>query len=70
MSRDAIDMVFTEIHFLESYEGSARFDQVMNLLCRHGFQLHQLYDLNNNHRGQLTWGDALFVHQRVRLLSK
>jgi len=63
--RDAIDMVFSEVHFIESYEGAARFEQVMALLVQHGFKFHSFYGLNHNHRGQTTWGDALFVHPRI-----
>jgi FkbM family methyltransferase len=64
-ARGAVDMVFSEVHFMESYEGAARFDQVMSwLLCR-GLRFHGLYDINHNHRGQMTWCDALFVHPRV-----
>lgn len=63
--RGAIDMVFSEVHFLESYEGAARFDQIMALLMQHGFHFHNFYGLNHNHRGQATWGDALFVHPRI-----
>jgi hypothetical protein len=65
LERSAIDMVFTEVHFLESYEGAARFDQVMALLVGYGFQFHGFYGLNHNHRGQTCWGDALFVHTRI-----
>ena len=65
LARGAIDMVFSEVHFMESYEGAARFDQVMALLVQQGFQFHSFYGLNHNHRGQTTWGDALFVHPRI-----
>ncbi len=66
LSRGAVDMVFSEVHFMESYEGAARFDQIMATLFQHGFHLHNIYGLNHDHRGQATWGDALFVHQRVK----
>jgi FkbM family methyltransferase len=61
----AVDMVFSEVHFLESYEGSARFDQVMATLLLDGFKFHNFYGLNHNHKGQATWGDALFVHKSI-----
>ena len=63
----AIDLIFTEVHFLDSYEGSARFDQIMSLLVRHGFHFHNFYGLNQNQRGQATWGDAIFVHDRIKV---
>jgi FkbM family methyltransferase len=64
-ARGAVDMVYSEVHFMESYEGAARFDQVMSWLLGRGLRFHGLYDINHNHRGQMTWCDALFVHPRV-----
>lgn len=64
-ARGAVDMVYSEVHFMESYEGAARFDQVMGWMLGHGLRFHGLYDINHNHRGQMTWCDALFVHPRV-----
>jgi FkbM family methyltransferase len=64
-ARGAVDMVYSEVHFMESYEGAARFDQVMAWLLRHGLRFHSLYGVHHNHRGQMTWADAMFVHPRV-----
>ena len=64
-ARGAVDMVYSEVHFMESYEGAARFDQVMGWLLERGLRFHSLYDIKHNHRGQMTWCDALFVHPRV-----
>jgi FkbM family methyltransferase len=66
LEKNSVDMIFSEIHFMESYEGAARFDQIVLFLKNYGFQVHNIYGLNNNHRGQLTWGDALFVHESLR----
>jgi FkbM family methyltransferase len=64
-ARGGVDMVYAEVHFIESYEGAARFDQVMAWLLERGLRFHSLYGVNHNHRGQMTWADALFVHPRV-----
>ncbi|MGH8611468.1 MAG: FkbM family methyltransferase [Gammaproteobacteria bacterium] len=65
LSRGAIRVIFVEVAFSPLYEGGARFDQVMELLCDHGFRLHNLYGLVSNQRGELAWGDALFVKASV-----
>jgi FkbM family methyltransferase len=65
LARGAIDIVFTEVHFMESYEGAARFDQIMSALVGHGFHFHSFYGINHNHQGRATWADALFVHDRI-----
>ena len=64
-ARGAVDAVYAEVHFMESYEGAARFDQLMGWMLGRGLLFHSLYDINYNHRGQMTWCDALFVHPRV-----
>ena len=66
ISLGAIGLIYTEVHFLESYSGSARFDQIMSVLIEYGFELHNLYGLNHNQTGRLAWGDAIFVHKSIR----
>ena len=62
----AIGVIYSEVQFIESYEGAGQFDEMMLLLKGHGFRLHNLYDLHHNHRGELCWGDAIFVHDGAR----
>lgn len=57
----AIGIIYTEIQFAELYEGAAQAHQVTDLLSRHGYRLHNFYDLHHNQRGELCWGDAIFV---------
>jgi FkbM family methyltransferase len=64
LERGAIDIIYTEVHFMESYQGSAMFYQLCATLADHGFALHNLYGLNQNQKGQLAWGDAIFVHRQ------
>jgi len=61
LARGAIGLIYTEVHFMESYQGSALFYQMCALLAEHGFSLHNLYGLTHNQKGQLAWGDAIFV---------
>ena len=66
LARGGIDLIYSEVHILESYQGSALFYQLCALLAEHGFRLHNLYGLTHNQKGQLAWGDAIFLHERVR----
>jgi len=64
--RGGISLVFLEVQFLPSYEGASRYDELATFLYSKGFELHNLYDLHHNQRGQLCWGDALFVRPSRR----
>jgi FkbM family methyltransferase len=61
LDKGGIDVIYTEILFVEFYKGSGRFDQVMSLLVDKGFRLHNLYHLAHNQHGQLAHCDAIFV---------
>lgn len=57
----AVKVIYTEAQLRPLYEGAGTFAQISTLLQKHGFVLHNLYNLNHNQRGQLCWCDALFV---------
>jgi len=59
----SIDIIYTEMQFAELYEGAALADQIIGRLGGHGYRLHNLYDPHHNQRGELCWGDAIFVRR-------
>jgi FkbM family methyltransferase len=61
----SIGVVFTEVHFMESYAGAPLFHEIMGTLVNAGFRLHNFYDLVSNHDMRLAWGDALFIHESM-----
>lgn len=62
LQREAIGAIYTEIQFTQLYHDASRFHDVAQFLSRHDFRLHNLYNLIHDHRGQLLWGDAIFLH--------
>jgi len=60
LERGAIEMVFSEVHFLESFEGAARSDQIMTLMVEDAFLFQFFYGLNHNHPGADHVGRRLF----------
>lgn len=60
-SEGRVGLVYTEIQFQELYEGAARFDQLWQMLDRYGHALHSIYNIHHNQRGEICWGDAIFV---------
>lgn len=67
LAEGRIGLIYTEVQFNPSYQGAGRFNEIMTLLRDHGFELHNLYDLHHNQRGELCWGDAIFVPRGERL---
>ena len=61
---NSIDVIYTEVLFLEFYKQTGRFDQIMKLLVENNFSLHNLYDLAHNQHGQLAHCDAIFIRNR------
>ena len=61
ISEKKIDLIYCEVSFMEMYEGSPLFQDIAAHLKENGYQLHNLYDLNLNERGELAWGDAIFL---------
>lgn len=63
LARGAIGLIYTEINFLDHFDGGVRFDKLMGFLCdEHGFKLHNIYGMVHNQRGELAWADAIFTH--------
>jgi FkbM family methyltransferase len=61
LANKSIRLIYTEAHFLEVFEGAARFDKIMTHLADRGFKLHNIYNLAHNQRGELAWCDAIFL---------
>jgi FkbM family methyltransferase len=61
LSTGAIDLIYSEIQFIHLYEGSPLFHDLAMHLERFGYELFNIYNLSHNQRGQLAWGDAIFL---------
>lgn len=62
LGENNIELIYSEIHFKENYEGGAMFCDLMGYLGKSGFKLHNIYNIVHNQKGQLAWGDAIFIH--------
>jgi FkbM family methyltransferase len=60
-----IDIIYTEVLFVNLYDGQCFFCDIQNFLQDFGYQLYGLYDLcygnTLNRSGDLAWGDAIFI---------
>ena len=67
-------MVEVEVEFIKMYEGQSLFSDVMNFMLEQGFDLFYLNRVFSQRRGfaafakgQMTFGDALFVRREDRI---
>jgi len=61
---NSVDLIYTEVVFLQFDQQAGQFDQIMKLLVEHNFRLHNLYDLTQNQHDQLAHCEAIFLNNR------
>ena len=62
----AIDLIFSEVVFVEQYAGQADFHELCRFLSDCDYTLYGLYNLNPGRDSILAWGDAIFIAPRIR----
>jgi FkbM family methyltransferase len=60
----AIGLVVTEVDFVEVYRGQAFYHDVATTLQDVGYRLYDFYNFHYGQKGQLQWGDAIFLPKR------
>jgi FkbM family methyltransferase len=66
LRRGAVSLLYTEVMFVAHYEGGVLFHTLCDHLLERGYTLFNLYDFQWATMGQLRFGDALFVSDRLR----
>ena len=64
LSNQRVQLVYAELLFVPVYQGQADFHEVASYLSRHGYRLYDFYNFSYSERGQLRWGDAIFLPSR------
>jgi FkbM family methyltransferase len=62
----AIDLIFSEVVFVEQYAGQADFHELCRFLSDCDYTLYGLYNLNPGRDSILAWADAIFIAPRIR----
>lgn len=61
LAANRIGCIFTEVTFVDIYEGQTRFEDIYQLLHGHGFRLVDFYEKKRHQEGFLKWCDVLFI---------
>lgn len=56
-----INVIFTEVEFIEIYTGQPLFHDITAFLSAYNYQLFGLHTAHKFDNGQLAWGDAIFI---------
>jgi FkbM family methyltransferase len=65
LTKNAIDLIYTELLFHPHYKGQAFFFEIAAFLHPFHYQLHGLYNLLTNAAGRMWQADAIFVAPRL-----
>ncbi|GAB4271008.1 MAG TPA: hypothetical protein DIU37_04245 [Opitutae bacterium] len=60
-----VRLVFTEVIFVNMYEGHSSFEELYAYLTKHGFKLISMYDFRMYKQTYASWTDALFIQPEV-----
>jgi FkbM family methyltransferase len=66
LSREAIDLVFTEVMFVPHYEGGPLFHQLWGQLEQYRYSFFNLFEAHVARNGQLRYANALFLSSGMR----
>lgn len=66
LEKQAIDVVYSEVLFLDYYKGSALFYEVWEFMLSVGYSLFNLYDIHSTRDGRINWSDGLFISNTFR----
>ncbi len=61
-NKGIVNMIYTEIIMLPTYERQIPFDETIKLLRLYGFDLYNLYNYSLTKQGQLRQADAIFIN--------
>jgi len=61
LKKGIVNMIYTEIIMVPTYEGQIPFEETIKLIKSYGFELFNLYNFSLSKEGQLRQVDAIFI---------
>lgn len=63
---DKVDMVFSEVNLIPTYEGQPLMEDICGYLRSKGFHMLNFYGINENKYNQAMISNVLFINERIR----
>tara|TARA_B100002051_G_C16544750_1_gene539399 strand:+ start:48 stop:836 length:789 start_codon:yes stop_codon:yes gene_type:complete len=61
-----IDLVYIEWQVVPLYNNHALYYEIGNYMGKFGYELFNIYNINEARSGQIRWGDAIFTSKKLR----
>jgi FkbM family methyltransferase len=61
LSSNKINMIFTEVEFIEIYKNQPLFHDITSFLAKYDYKLFGLYQTHCLENGQIAWCDAIYI---------
>ena len=61
-----IDLVYIEWQVVPLYKNHALYYEIGNYIGKFGYELFNIYNINEARSGQIRWGDAIFTSKKLR----
>ncbi len=66
LSAGRIDLIYIEWQVVPLYENHSLYYEIGNYLGQFGYELFNLYNINEARSGQIRWADAIFTNKKIR----
>lgn len=64
LARGGISLIYSEVEFVQFYEGQPLFHDIWMYLQGHGYSFRDLFNVRRRN-SQMLWGDAIFVSREL-----
>ena len=61
-----IGLIFVEWQVVPLYQKHYRHFEISQFLNKYGYDLFNIYNINEARSGQLRWGDSIFINQKIK----
>lgn len=66
LSKGKIGLIYLEWQVVPLYKGHSKYFLIGEYLEQYGYELFNLYNINEARSGQLRWGDSIYINANVR----
>jgi FkbM family methyltransferase len=66
LETESVDLIYSEVLFVELYNGQADFHEICRFLRQFDYTLYGMYELTAGRDSILAWCDAIFIAPRIQ----
>jgi FkbM family methyltransferase len=66
LEKGNISLVYVEWQVVPLYENHHKYFKIAEFLADYGYELFNLYNINESRSGQIRWGDAIYTSKGIR----